>query len=109
MHSLAELYNDFGGFLSKLDLSTMHIETKNQLNDFKNQYQKLNKLINRIDSNSYFFRFPIDKKGKKHDLVLEKDDFFKIIKLLYFTDGFKTFTLPVLEDEGIIEGLVDTE
>jgi len=104
MHSLSQLYNCFGGvngYLSKLDLSKMSEETKKQYDAYKIQYEELNESIHQLDNNSMYFRFPVDNKGKHHPLYMKGEGLYKILKLYYLTDPFITFTLDVLEEEGI--------
>jgi hypothetical protein len=104
IHSLSKLYRYFGddtGYLSKLDLSKMSEETKKQYSAYKAQYEELNNVIHQLDSNSLFFRFPVDTKGKIQPIFFKGDSLYKILKLYYLTDPFITFTLDVLEDEGI--------
>ena len=105
IHSLRDLYNYFGGkngYLSKIDTEKMSLESKWQYDDYKEQYEQLNETIHKLDTNSHFFRFPVDKKGKTHSLNMKVGDLYKILRLYYLTDPFITFTNGVLEEEGII-------
>jgi hypothetical protein len=105
MHSLSQLYNCFGGkdgYLAKLDLSKMPDETKQQFYLYKKQYEGLNDIVHQLDNNSTFFRFPVDKKGKLHTLNMNGQTLGKILQLYYLTDPFITFTVDVLENDGII-------
>lgn len=104
VHSLEKLYNHFGGdngYLEKVDLERISTETKNQLDNYKEQYEKLNRTIHQLDTNSMFFRFPVDKNGKVHSIYMKGHRLYEILKLYYLTDPFLTFTNDVLEDEGI--------
>jgi hypothetical protein len=104
IHSLAQLYNCFGGihgYLSKLDLIKMSEEAKKQYDSYKEEYESLNKEIHKLDSNSMNFRFPIDNRGNTHSIYLKGNGLYQILKLYYLTDPFITFTLDVLDDEGI--------
>ncbi len=106
IHSLAQLYNCFGGengYLSKLDLTKMSTETKAKYDAYKLQYEELNSVIHTLDSNSMYFRYPVDKKSNAHPLYLSYDGIYEILKLYYLTDPFITFTNAVLEDEGITD------
>lgn len=105
MHSLAQLYNCFGGedgFLSRVNVAQMPDLTKKQYELYKQQYQELNGAIHDLDINSMYFRFPVDIKGKKHSLNLKSYGIIKILRLYYMTDPFITFTVDVLEQEGIV-------
>ncbi len=104
IHSLSTLYNCFGGdngFIAKLNLESMSEKTKTQFDQYKMKYEELNEVVHQIDNNSRYFRFPIDKKGKKHPLYMKEHTLCKILKLYYLTDPFITFTINVLEEEGI--------
>ena len=76
-------------------------ETKKQYDAYKIQYEELNESIHQLDTNSMYFRFPVDNKGKHHPLYMKGERLYKILKLYYLTDPFITFTLDVLEEEGI--------
>jgi len=104
IHSLAKLYNCFAGdkgYLANLELSKMSDETRKQFEYYKKNYESLNRSIHQLDSNSRIFRYPIDKDGKAHNLYLTGKGLFQILKLYYSTDPFITFTMDVLEEEGI--------
>lgn len=104
-HSLVKLYDYFGGtkgYLSKIDISKMSLELKVEFENFKCQYEKLNNEIHLLDTNSFLFRFPVDKNRIIHSLSMNKDQLYEILKLYYLTDPFITFTNEVLEEEGII-------
>jgi len=105
IHSLDKLYNLFGGtngYINKLDLEKMDSKTKEQLDNYKQQYEELNKTIHQLDTNSMFFRFPVDRKGKTHSIYMKGHHLLKILKLYYLTDPFITFTNDVLMDEGLL-------
>lgn len=104
-HSLEQLYNLFGGsngYINKLDLEKMDSNTKEQLDNYKLQYKQLNTTIHQLDTNSMFFRFPVDKKGKNHTIYMKGHRLFEILKLYYLTDPFITFTNQVLMEEGLL-------
>ncbi len=104
IHSLSQLYNCFGGedgYLSKLDLTKMSVETKKQFDAYKSEYEDLNEVVHQLDNNSNYFRYPVDSKGKNHPLYISNNGLFRILKLYYLTDPFTSFTLDVLNDEGI--------
>jgi len=104
IHSLAQLYNCFGepnGYLSKLDLTKLSKEAKEQYDSYKEEYESLNKEIHQLDSNSMNFRYPVDKSGNRHSIYIKGDGLYQILKLYYLTDPFITFSLDVLDDEGI--------
>lgn len=104
IHSLAQLYNCFGGdngYLSKLDLTLMSEDTKEQFDSYKAEYEDLNKVVHQLDTNSLYLRYPVDLKGNHHPLYINNEGFIKILKLYYLTDPFTSFTLDVLLDEGI--------
>ncbi len=104
IHSLSKLYNCFGGedgYLSKLDLTKMSVDTKKQFDKYKSEYEDLNEVVHQLDKNSKYFRYPVDSKGRNHPLNFSKNGLFEILKLYYLTDPFTSFTLDVLNDEGI--------
>jgi hypothetical protein len=105
MHSLAQLYNCFGGedgFLSRIDITKMTDLTKKQYELYKQQYEELNGAMHDLDINSMYFRFPVDIKGKTHSINLKSNGIIKILQLYYMTDPFITFTVDILEQEGIV-------
>lgn len=105
MHSLSQLYNCFagpGGFLGRLDMDKMSHATRGQYKKYRIQYDILNDRIHQFDKNSMFFRFPVDDKGKVHNISFKKDSIIDILELYRFTDPFITFTIEVLQDEGLI-------
>lgn len=104
IHSLAQLYNCFGGangYLSRLDLTKMSEETKKQFDSYKAEYEELNEVVHQLDTNSQYLRYPVDLNGKHHPLYINNNGFIKILRLYYLTDPFTSFTLDVLLDEGI--------
>jgi hypothetical protein len=101
-HSLFKLYKYFDDFLSQIDINQLDGTSKLQLIDFRVKYSKLNGTIHDLDSNSLFFRYPVDKKGNKHDLKAEKLNFINVLRLYYFTDPFISFTTAVLVENGIL-------
>ncbi len=105
IHSLETLYNLFGGsngYINKLDIEKMDIKTKEQLENYKQQYESLNSTIHQLDTNSMFFRFPVDNKGKNHSIYMRGHRLFEILKLYYLTDPFITFTNNVLIEERLL-------
>mgnify|MGYP001159225336 FL=1 len=105
IHSLEQLYNLFGGsngYINKVDIEKMDLKTQEQLNDYKRQYEELNTTIHQLDTNSMFFRFPVDSKGKNHSIYMKGHRLFEILKLYYLTDPFITFTNDVLIEEGLL-------
>jgi len=105
IHSLEKLYNLFGGtngYINKLNLEKMDPKTKEQLDNYKQQYEGLNTTIHQLDTNSMFFRFPVDRKGKNHSIYMKGHRLFEILKLYYLTDPFITFTNDVLMEEGLL-------
>jgi hypothetical protein len=101
-HSLFKLYKYFDDFLSQIDINQLDGTSKLQLIDFRVKYSKLNGTIHDLDSNSLFFRYPVDKKGNKHDLKAEKLNFINVLRLYYFTDPFISFTTAVLVENGVL-------
>jgi hypothetical protein len=104
IHSLAKLYNCFAGesgYLSNLDLDKLSEDTKKQFDYYKKEYESLNRAIHLLDSNSRIFRYPIDKEGSANKLYITTKGIYQILKLYYLTDPFVTFTMDVLEEEGI--------
>jgi len=101
-HSLVRLYNIYSKFLEALDKSQLPEETANQLTLYQEQYKQLNDTIHNLDTNSRYFRFPVDGDGKAYQINLKKLKLIEILKLYYLTDPFITFTNYVLEDHGVI-------
>ncbi len=109
IHSLSQLYNLFGGekgYLSKLKIEELPIETKQEYDFYKDEYEKLNNQIHFLDKNSQFFRYPdpLGKGSSSNPLRLnDKNELYNVLKLYYLTDPFITFTNAVLIDAGLLD------
>jgi hypothetical protein len=102
-HSLVRLYNIYSNFLDKIDIKGLDESTQSQLEDYKEKYTILNDTLHQLDSNSRYFRYPVDKTGLAHTIKLSKFTLIDILKLYYFTDPFITFTNYVLQEYGLVD------
>lgn len=105
IHSISKLYSIFSpqkGFLSKVNLENLSTDTKKQFDLYSEKFEALVKDVNQIDSNSQYFRFPVDLNGNKHPLYMKGDGLYKMLKMYYETDVFLSFTIDVLKEEGAL-------
>jgi hypothetical protein len=101
-HSLVTLYNVYRNFLNNLDQSIMDNDVREQLRNYEQAYAGFNSLIHDLDTNSRYFRFPVDKQGVGHRINLRTMNLIDILRLYYHLDPFITFTNDVLEDQGLL-------
>lgn len=101
IHSLETLYNLFGGpngYINNFDIEKMDIKTKELLESNKQQYERLNRILHQLDTNSMFFRFPVDNKGENHSIYMKGNHLLEILKYYYLTDSFITFVNVLIEE-----------
>lgn len=101
-HSLAKLFDIFFTFLQKITRNKLNIKTRSELEVFEIQYQKLNKTIDDFDNNSFYFRYPVNKLGDENKFNFSNNSIKEVVELYYFTDPFITFTVNVLQNEGLL-------
>jgi hypothetical protein len=101
-HSIQTLFNVYYDFLQNIDITKLDKDTNQRLTNYKIEYKKLVNTIHLLDSHSRYFRYPFDKKNQKHEIQFDKLDFIEVLKLLYLTNPFITFTNDILEFFGII-------
>ena len=104
-HSIDSLFNHFAGetgYVKKTnkDLSP---DTQATIQNHLIDYNKLKKMIHKLDTNSYFLRFPFDNNKNPHKLSISKNTLVEVIRLYMVTDTFITFTNDVLREEGILQ------
>ncbi|WP_159477954.1 hypothetical protein [Dyadobacter sp. 3J3] len=101
-HSLSRLFRIYTEFLKKLDTSTLQDDVATKLEEYLDQYGKLNGIIHELDSNSRQFRFPVNVKGKPVSFSTEKLKLTDVLQLYAFTDPLLNFTNLVLRDCNVI-------
>lgn len=106
-HSIEKLYNWFSKYLDQIDIEKIEEEKKIDFNKRKKEFKILKNKIHNLDINSNFFRFPIDSKNKEHELKLNINTLYDLLKIYSEVDTFITFTVDVLKDVGVLVDLSD--
>lgn len=108
-HSIAKLFHKFEMIIN-IALNNMSKKGDENVQNFKKEteeyQQKLNSLqslIQNLDSNSYFYRFPIDRNGNSYNLTLNERKIIELLKLRLEVDAYLTFAIPVLQEYGYLE------
>lgn len=106
-HSIESLFNHFAGetgYVKKTnkDLSP---DTQVTIQNYLKEYNKLKNMIHKLDTNSYFLRFPFDNNNNPHKLSINKNTLLvlEVIRLYMVTDAFITFTNDVLREDGVLQ------
>lgn len=99
-HSLESLYNNYMSYLQIFE-SQLTTGVVGEYVNLKTNYERLNKIIHNLDTNSQAFRYPTNNNGAAINLNLKPDVIYEVIELYYFTDSFITFTIEVFRENGI--------
>lgn len=66
-------------------------------------------MIHNLDSNSYYYRFPIDKYGNYYCLTLNNKKIVDLLKLRIEVDAYLTFAVDLLQHYGYLESNYENE
>ncbi len=101
-HSICKLFNLLNGIINKALMEIKESNFKEKTKSYHDLLQQLNTEIHKLDSDSYYFRFPYKKDGTLSQFRLEKSETYKILNLCQKVDAYLTFAIPVLKHYGYI-------
>ena len=103
-HSICKLFNKFETVIN-IAISNIldSTEFKQDTEKHHRSLGELKDIIHDIESNSYYFRFPMDRYGQSYNLNIDGNKLVKILKLRERIDAYVTFAVPLLQEYGYLD------
>ena len=106
-HSIGKLYNMFnqviGAALDNIkEFGEKETKLRQETETFHKLFEELQGVIHNIDTNSFYFRFPVDRNCQPYNMTLDNNKLIMILKLRNKVDAYITFAVPLLQEYGYL-------